>query len=974
MSEKRLLPPVVYSPWLYLWAAVLPVLALFVLNIRNYNIVEGDMSPDQKRNALLVGMAMVTLLVFYAIQAINGIMRRRSIGWGGSLLLIIPAVLYLTVFLMLGTDLIPRAATLWIVMPEEMIIHQFTCLMLPIVLGILQMAATPLNERMRLGLPKGVFSLLLVTGVGLGFVGLVYAAIHTRSSEWIVLALLPFVVFAFGYGFAQLGIALYRQACKAESASALAILAFFVGIVFPLIGLFVNKHIPFPNNFQSPIIYGLTIANGLLLMIPVSGPASFRRVLWLGQCLLLPFTLYFFVVFLPYLPASVPGLMVWGGGLLVLVPSMVLLLQGQRIYDGWRAETIRETRRILAVAGVVAVLVIPTALVVNAQNDRRILHEALDYAYAPDFETDQRFSGNRVALRRTLLQLKDFKEGHWVPYLSGFYNKMVFDGMVLPDKKINELQEMFFGESLPVRKHLSMPMGRGGMVTNSRRRRSGTAVPREVSLFPANVAFDKMDPEAESGRALVELDMENQSAEQSEFVTDLHVPDPLLISGFWLHVGDERVPGKLVEKKAAMFVYESIRDIERRDPGILRYTGHEKLELRVFPFAAREKRRVEIEFLYPPGYSGSITIGGQTVSIGDPRNDLRLGRHKVLVGRGKHGASAVFPAKALKSLSTVRRKPYLHFIVDRSRTANVANYAMALTVEEAFRKEPEADDAMVTIANYETVTLNADPVSQTDIAGLIQDGLQRTPPQGGFDSGRAIREALLAYEKRARTEEETWLLRYPVYVVLQSKEDPAVDVKGLRPFARLVPESRIHLCHMTDRPVWTSESLSDGFGGAEVCLFKSGGVLAALSGEVDPYVWPTVHFPMAKTDRLEMYESGAQSFRVVPTTRSEGRYAEGLMAWRACHRGARSPRFRNESLSEIVAASKSSGVLTPDVAYIVVESQSQWKMLEEAEKKKLKGHQGLEFTEKTTESVPEPGVPVLLALAVGCSLVRRKRK
>ena len=101
---------------------------------------------------------------------------------------------------------------------------------------------------------------------------------------------------------------------------------------------------------------------------------------------------------------------------------MVLLLQSQRIYDGWRTEPVRSNRMGLGAAGAVAVLVIPMALVVHARNDRHTLHTALDYVYAPDFEGEQQFAGDRGALRRTLLNLRDFKERHWLPYLSGFYN------------------------------------------------------------------------------------------------------------------------------------------------------------------------------------------------------------------------------------------------------------------------------------------------------------------------------------------------------------------------------------------------------------------------------------------------------------------------------------------------------------------------------------------------------------------------
>ncbi len=41
----------------------------------------------------------------------------------------------------------------------------------------------------------------------------------------------------------------------------------------------------------------------------------------------------------------------------------------------------------------------------------------------------------------------------------------------------------------------------------------------------------------------------------------------------------------------------------------------------------------------------------------------------------------------------------------------------------------------------------------------------------------------------------------------------------------------------------------------------------------------------------------------------------------------------------------------------------QWKTLEEAEKKKLKGHQSLEFNEPDPSATPEPSTYIFIALA-----------
>src|SRR3954466_2192515 len=94
----------------------------------------------------------------------------------------------------------------------------------------------------------------------------------------------------------------------------------------PLAGLILNITIPFPVDFQAAEVYVLTVANALVLLFAVWTGGSRPRLSWHLLCVTFPFALYFFIVFLPYIPLSVLAVIVMGAGMLVLTPILLFAL------------------------------------------------------------------------------------------------------------------------------------------------------------------------------------------------------------------------------------------------------------------------------------------------------------------------------------------------------------------------------------------------------------------------------------------------------------------------------------------------------------------------------------------------------------------------------------------------------------------------------------------------------------------------
>lgn len=143
-----------------------------------------------------------------------------------------------------------------------------------------------------------------------------------------------------------------------------------------------------------------------------------------------------------------------------------------------------------------------------------------------------------------------------LPFLSDYYNQLVFNGMVLPDDKMKTLWLMFFGESGPKPGGVQRWSLFFAPSSASRGWTSGQPPAREVRVRDVEV---KESITGDVVAAEVTFRLYNEGRADSEFVGDIAVPDGVLVSGYWLEVGGQRKAGRIVEKKTAQWVYHMIR-------------------------------------------------------------------------------------------------------------------------------------------------------------------------------------------------------------------------------------------------------------------------------------------------------------------------------------------------------------------------------------------------------------------------------
>lgn len=954
--------------WLWL-THVIPAVLLFVSFFHAYYLISGETNAEQRwvASGLAVGLAVLTAAV--GVLAIRLQVRRQRISNPMAVALFAAAGLMTGLGICFLSNVLPASIPDWIVSSGELTACCFVLGMPGAFYALMLLSSFP---RGRMAHEVGYcLAGLIASPFVLGWLIGILSALNSSSSHllgsFITISVLLSGAAVVSFATIRAALVIYTSV-RRYGPGVQWTMMFLVALVGPIAGLVLNAGIPFPSNFQAPLVYTLTLINAGLLMLPVFRSLFWHRVIWLAQCAMLPFSAYFFLVFLPWLPLAPFAMIIMGAGVLMLVPIVLGLIHGYRVVDGYREE-IRDGRAWKpAVMGLIALSVLPVGYGVRMMQDRHALQQALTYYYSPDYRRDVTFPGNLDRLEETLQHLRDMKHGIWLPFLSSLYNSVVFDNLVLPDSKIDTLQLAFFGVPADGSKgSLLEPMGRSS--------RRGDWQPTRIPP-PHDAVLQDLKEESTAQDAVattkLTLTMENPTDRQTEFVTSITIPEGVYISDFGLYIGDQLVPGKIVEKKTALWVYEKISVVERRDPGILTYKSPTELELRVFPLAAKEKRRVVIELTYPAAMSVVGKVGERPFYLG----------RAVLSSLGPVAACWT-PAQSVvmpngNGTNYFLRQPYLHVLIDCSRGASYSEGQLRQAVAEAARTVPEAREIKVTSVNFELRDFKHHlvPIEKLDYAALQKSLL---PMRGGFLQDRALKRGLLLADDRAQISESTALQRPQFVIVTRDNEMYSYQSKlreaNLDAFLRRVPDARvIYLQKVGSSPqpqdLVTRDAVTNPAAKA-VTLWKWGGKFAVSDGS--PAIFPegvaAGTTPFVYRPKLKVFESEPMAVSLLA---ENSRYADGVRTWAAQEQAYFQPAADGHQSAATLRLGKKTRILTTDAAYIVVERSSQWKAMEEKEKQKLASNQAFEIEEP--ENTPEPTtITLLLVGAVVMLLVRRYR-
>jgi predicted Zn-dependent protease len=124
--------------------------------------------------------------------------------------------------------------------------------------------------------------------------------------------------------------------------------------------------------------------------------------------------------------------------------------------------------------------------------------------------------------------------------------------------------------------------------------------------LPLTIGYHKVtvDIRDQIARTVIEESFVNHTDSRLEGIFYFPLPQDASISGFAMWIGDELVEADVVEKQRAREIYETILR-EKRDPGLLEWTGGNIFKARVFPIFAHSEKRIKITYTQVLPMTGS---------------------------------------------------------------------------------------------------------------------------------------------------------------------------------------------------------------------------------------------------------------------------------------------------------------------------------------------------------------------------------
>ncbi|WP_255424480.1 MSEP-CTERM sorting domain-containing protein [Apibacter sp. HY039] len=723
-----------------------------------------------------------------------------------------------------------------------------------------------------------------------------------------------------------------------------------VALILPLLGLYINnsefKHWNWTlfnqkggifGDFNSLWFYILAIINGSLICIPDAKKTIIRLLLFLGKSITFAYTLYFFLVFIPFLPLSIFAIVILGLGFLLLTPLILFILYIHELSKDFLFLQQYYSKNILRITSFLAFLLIPTFITIVYLNDRKNLNEALDYVYHPDYS--QEYSIDTQSLSKSLQTIKYYKQKNNntllstsnIPYLSSYFNWLVLDNLTLSDTKIDYLEQIFFGYNKDENR---------GIAQN-------TFIPTQSkdSVKISNIEVKShFDIQQKAWKSSVDFKITNYTnSRTAEYQTFFELPAGCWISNYYLYVNDRKESGILAEKKSALWVYSQIVNY-RQDPGILYYLTGNKVAFRVFPFLENETRKTGIEFIHKDPIQ--LSIDGHAIQLGkvEYNNQIIESANKNIL---------YIPAERKQFLSKVQRKPYYHFIIDISSDSKQAKNNYIQRIESLLsRNYLDVSKTRISLVNSYISPVYSANDNWPNV-------LKNEHNKGGFFLDRAIKSLLV--NTYLKTEEI-----YPIIVIVTDSLENAIIENNFADLSFTFPESSIFY-HLDKNGVLNSHSLISN---PKIILERN--IYPDFTAEVLAY--PNVEKPIGyltdddsacyllKKEMISLNEAELKAKDWNSSLEIQGVWMSQII----------NPKAFKENWTQLVKYSFLAQIMNPATSFIVVENEAQKAVLKNKQNQVLKSNQALDFDDET-ERMSEPGIILLFIFLFIFILIKKKK-
>ena len=914
-----------------LWVVVIPQIVLVLLNIRGWTLISGEASEQELflASAILVfEIAIILLGLFVFWQFKSG---RLQLDWKLCLGSLILHCTYMWTFIACVDYIIPNSIQPWILNEENIGRWNITLFMPGAFISLYALTKTIGTG---VSTAKGSLAILL-TAIGMPVAWYLFVA--TMQPAWlgqysVIYDILIATVIVVSFLGAIIWILerIIRQPIAGNLQNKHYIIAVILGLAGPLGGLTLNDEIPFPVDFQSFGVYALTIVNGMVLLLK-TGEQKFSSIRLFLRCALFPFIAYFFFVFLPFLPLSIIAILFIGTGFLMLTPLVLGLFQTRLTLEEFSTVSVVHGKFKASIIGLLGLLVLPSYFLTQAIIEKQSLTSTLEYFYSHDISAELPSETNVSRSANALIQLRDRKAGIQLPYISEAYNSIVFGQLVLSDSKISRMYTLLTGSAMPAAK---IPVFAA----------SGRALISWNLVAPkTNIDLEKAEiTQSDNNSATLKLALKNMSNDtHSLYIGHLQIPEGVFISGLRLKIEQDWVDGRVFDQKTALWVFQKITEI-KRDPALLYYRSPNELELRVYPFPKQGIREVEIDFNFHEKIDSNIVIDDKKIdlnpSFGEASIILESGQPLIDQSLANYG---------------LERKPYLHFILDYSKKAQITNNEY-LEIIQKVSQQLGIKKIRVSAANIGVSDKKYTKLIDLEDSVALADRLENIALRkvGGLWVEQAIAKEILRIRDSINEENFHWT---PKFVVIRDQHTSKSQAVSLDPWSWLVPDMQGWYSYANGK--LEHHIIQQNLNVVDASALSSNQVvIAKIDSKISVFPTDTSSILQSKNkSKIAIFNPTQNTFlpslnlHTDETNEKWNRYAEIWVDWKAANLSRSDIEIAR---SDLLQSSRKDSILLPTTSFIVVENPSQWEILQRKETQSLSHHSGLDFEEQQQTSEP----------------------
>ncbi len=641
----------IYKPYIIFATITVPQILIFVIFSKIFYIINSELSQRDIRFWSILGSYLGIACILFTIYGAVSFLKKKDINilWAG--LMFITYILFLIIYLFNYSSIIPWNITNWMlsgIRPGMTILT----LIMPALVHSMVILVHLTMDRYGVSISRDFIFLIGIPAFWYIFFQIIRITNFNGldSLEKIVPILFIISIIVFLFFFVRIIVIVLKNKPQIWQ-KYLAVFVFFGA----LMGLTINQS--FGNimgDYSHYSYYILSIVTGVLMIIPESDNKKIRLGLFIAKSITFTFTSYFFIVFLPYLPLSLLGIIFIGLGILMLVPLALTFLHIRGLWSDYNYLKGFYNKTALVALFLIGVMVLPTFYMTTVRNDKENLDTALKYAYQRGYEDNMEYDLDLEGIKRALKNIKHvngtnrdtfsmFNRG--TPYLTSFYNWYVLDNLSISNRKIKELEEVFFGESdvYTVQQTTFDNHNQGN---------------KDVFIQDIKVETE-FDSQEEIFKSWIHFEIKNKSTFQNEYHTVFELPEGSYISNYYLYVGDEKKYGLIADKRAANWIYERIKSV-RKDPGLLTYYDENKIDFKIFPFEGNETRKTGIEIVHNKpmilNIDGNIVELKDNNAINNNLKDIEIDPNIVYLS-----------SEVKETLPIINRENEYYFLIDYSK-------------------------------------------------------------------------------------------------------------------------------------------------------------------------------------------------------------------------------------------------------------------------------------------------------------------